>query len=88
MALAYRNMLYPIRHLPSSDEARILNVQIYEKVSETPAERKARAKEGLRSGELSTSYYDEMHWLRGRLGFSLPGHSQFSPFSDCLLPFP
>lgn len=40
MALAYRNMVYPMRHLPSKDEYEILNGQIFDKVSESIGERK------------------------------------------------
>lgn len=54
MALAYRNMFYPLRHIPSEEEARILNIQIYERATDSPGERKAKTREMLKSGELRT----------------------------------
>lgn len=40
MALAYRNLLFPRKHLPSREEAEILNNQIHEKISDSVADRK------------------------------------------------
>mgnify|MGYP001320400329 CR=1 FL=1 len=60
MALAYRNMFYPIRHMPSTEEARILSSQIFEKVMESPAERRTKTRELLKSGDLEKrGLYDE-----------------------------
>jgi hypothetical protein len=54
MALAYRNMFYPLRHIPSEEEARILNIQIYERATDSTVERKVKTREMLKSGELGT----------------------------------
>jgi len=60
MALAYRNMFYPIRHMPSTEEARILSSQIYEKVLESPQERRNKTKDLLKAGDLEKrGLYDE-----------------------------
>lgn len=60
MALAYRNMFYPLRHIPNDEEARILNIQIYERATDSPGERKGKTREMLKSGELGA------HWLEWR----------------------
>eukprot|EP01122_Echinamoeba_exundans_P014271 TRINITY_DN6425_c0_g1_i1.p1 TRINITY_DN6425_c0_g1~~TRINITY_DN6425_c0_g1_i1.p1 ORF type:complete len:771 (+),score=146.46 TRINITY_DN6425_c0_g1_i1:137-2449(+) len=61
MALAYRNMFYPLRHIPSEEEARILNIQIYERATDSTVERKAKTREMLKSGELEKRglYYED-----------------------------
>lgn len=52
MSIAYRNMLYPMKHLASLEEAKILTAQLLEKITETPAERRHRVREMLLNGEL------------------------------------
>jgi len=52
MSIAYRNMLYPMKHLASPEEAKILTAQLLEKTTETPAERRHRMREMLLNGEL------------------------------------
>lgn len=53
MALAYRNMIYPMRHLPSRDEYEILNSQIFDKVSESIGERKNIMRELITSEKIT-----------------------------------
>ena len=52
MSLAYRNMFYPMKHLPSPEEAKILTAQLLEKTAESPGERRNRTREMLINGEL------------------------------------
>ena len=52
MSLAYRNMFYPMKHLASPDEAKILTAQLTDKGSESPGERRNRTREMLLNGEL------------------------------------
>jgi len=52
MSLAYRNMLYPMKHLASPEEAKILTAQLSDKGTETPGERRNRTREMLLNGEL------------------------------------
>lgn len=52
MSVAYRNMFYPMKHLASPEEAKILTSQLVDKSTETPAERRVRTREMLLNGEL------------------------------------
>lgn len=53
MSLAYRNMFYPMKHLASTQEAKILTGQLNDKsTADTPAERRNRTREMLVNGEL------------------------------------
>jgi serine/threonine protein kinase len=45
-------MFYPMKHLPSPEEAKILTAQLSEKTSESPGERRNRTREMLINGEL------------------------------------
>ena len=66
MALAYRNIVYPMRHLPSKDEYEILNGQIFDKVTESIGEKKNVIRELIVSGKITKrGLYneDELNYL-------------------------
>lgn len=53
MSLAYRNMFYPMKHLASAQEAKILTSQLQDKsTGDSPTERRARTRDMLVNGEL------------------------------------
>lgn len=53
MSLAYRNMFYPMKHLASAQEAKILTSQLQDKsTADNPTERKSRTRDMLANGEL------------------------------------